>query len=391
MPKKILILSHKPPYPKLDGGAIAISQLLETLLIENIVTFLSIETDKHPSKSVIEHPMLSYKSVHVNTRTTMYDGIKNLFTNKSYILSRFDSVDYKIELKSILNKTNFDIIVFESLFTSSYLPIVKKLTSAKLIYRSHNIEYQIWERQIKNSPNNFLFNTYLRLQAKRLKKDEIKFWNSVNLIACISVNDQKIIKTHSDVKKDILGIFFKNRNQKIESHSKDIDFFHLGAMDWKPNQDGVQWIYDKVWPIFHEIYPLSTFHIAGKDMPKSFLNNKFHNVINHGEIPDAENFISSHKVMLVPLFSGSGVRVKIIEGLSYGKCIITTKIGLQGIPCTDRKNILIADSIEDFIKAMEFCIKNPEKVRLIEIEAKKIAQKYFSKNLFLNKVKKIFK
>ena len=66
--KKILILSHKPPYPKIDGGSIAIAQVLEVLLEQgHHVTFLCMETDKHPANS-ITRTNLSFKVIYVNTK-----------------------------------------------------------------------------------------------------------------------------------------------------------------------------------------------------------------------------------------------------------------------------------------------------------------------------------
>ena len=110
---------------------------------------------------------------------------------------------------------------------------------------------------------------------------------------------------------------------------------------------------------------------------------------NHSEISNALDFMCKHKVMLVPLFSGSGIRVKIIEGMSLGKCIISTSIGVKGINCTNHKNILIANTKNEFIDAMCFCIQNPKKVNKIGNEAKKYALKNFSKEQIMKELKKI--
>jgi len=390
MAKKILILSHKPPYPKVDGGAIAISQLLETLVIENNVTFLTIKTHKHPSLNELNHPNLIYKSVYVNTKTSLFELTKNLFYNKSYIISRFESNEFETTLKLILENESFDLIIFESLFTSPYIKIIKKLSSAKLIYRSHNIEYKIWEKKSKSESNNYLINHYLKLQAARLKIEELKFVDLIDGIACISKEDQKVISQISNIKSNLLGMFVNNIPQKISNSNDIIDFFHLGAMDWKPNQEAMNWFIYKIWPSIHKINPQSFFHIAGKGMSKSFHAITLNGLVNHGEVENAESFISKHKIMIVPLFIGSGLRVKIIEGLSMGKCIITTNIGLKGIPCKHMENILIANSVEDFINSMQFCIDNPEKVKQIETAARNFALENFSKKIFLNQIEKIF-
>ena len=390
MAKKIQILSHKPPYPKADGGAIVISQLLETLIIDNNVTFLTIITDKHPSLNEINHPNLIYKSVYVDTKTRLFNLTKNLFHTKSYIISRFESNEYENALKLILENESFDLIIFESLFTSPYIKIIKKLSSAKLIYRAHNIEYQIWEKKSISKSNNPLINHYLKLQAARLKVEELKFLDLIDRIACISFEDQKVISKISNAQTILLGMFVKNIPEKINNSSDIIDFFHLGAMDWKPNQEAINWFIDNVWPTIHEINPKSYFHIAGKGMSKSFHAKTLNGLVNHGEVENAKYFISKHKIMLVPLFIGSGLRVKIIEGLSMGKCIITTNIGLQGIQCKHMENILIANSVEDFINTMQFCLDNPEKVKQIENEARNFALKNFSKEKFFNQIEKIF-
>ena len=78
--KKILILSHKPPYPKIDGGSIAIAQVLEVLLEQgHHVTFLCMETDKHPANS-ITRTNLSFKVIYVNTKLKIASAISNLFS-----------------------------------------------------------------------------------------------------------------------------------------------------------------------------------------------------------------------------------------------------------------------------------------------------------------------
>ena len=79
-------------------------------------------------------------------------------------------------------------------------------------------------------------------------------------------------------------------------------------------------------------------HLAGRAMPTKLKSHKQDGYYNHGEVSNASDFMSKHKVMLVPLFSGSGIRVKIIDGMSLGKCIISTSIGVKGINCTTIKH-----------------------------------------------------
>ena len=387
--KKILIISHKPPYPKVDGGSIAIAQILEVLLEQGChVTFLCMETDKHPSKNPITNTNLNFKAIYVNTKLKIALALSNMFTKQSYILSRFNQNVFTDAIKEILKKQTFDTILFESLFTSAYLDKVNELSNAKKLYRAHNIEHHIWFEQ-SNQIKNIFKKSYLKIQAKRLKNEEIKFWNNIDSIISISEIDRSHILNHCPTPTHTLSLYAEKIYLKHNDQSTKIDFFHLGAMDWLPNQDGMNWILKDVFPKVKQIEKSAEIHLAGRAMPTKLKSHIQDGYYNHGEVSNATDFMSKHKVMLVPLFTGSGIRVKIIEGMSLGKCIISTSIGVKGINCSNNKNILIANTENEFIDAMCFCIQNPDKVNEIENEARKYARENFSKEHITNELKKI--
>ena len=91
--------------------------------------------------------------------------------------------------------------------------------------------------------------------------------------------------------------------------STKVDFFHIGAMDWLPNQDGMNWILQDVFPKVKQLENSAEIHLAGRAMPKKLKTRLQDGYFNHNEVNDAIDFMSKHKVMLVPLFSGSGIRV----------------------------------------------------------------------------------
>lgn len=387
--KKILIISHKPPYPKVDGGSIAIAQVLEALLEQEChVTFLCMETDKHPSQTSITNTNLNFKAIYVNTKLKIALALSNMFTKKSYILSRFNQKVFRKALKKILKTHTFDTILFESLFTSDYLNTVNEHSNAKKLYRAHNIEHHIWFEQ-SNQNKNILKKWYLNIQSERLKNEEIKFWNNIDSILSISETDRSHIIQECPTPTHTIGLHIEKRHLQHNDQSTKVDFFHLGAMNWLPNQDGMNWILKDVFPKVKQTEKSAEIHLAGRAMPNRLKSHIQDGYYNHGEVSNAIDFMSKHKVMLVPLFSGSGIRVKIIEGMSLGKCIISTSIGVKGINCSKNKNILIANTENEFIETMCFCIQNPDKVNEIGNEAKKYARENFSKKHITNELKKI--
>ena len=158
--------------------------------------------------------------------------------------------------------------------------------------------------------------------------------------------------------------------------------FHIGSMDWMPNLEGVKWFLKQVWPMVHERMPQLTLYLAGRKMPDDLMRLEMEGVKVLGEVPDATYFITSKQINVVPLLSGSGIRVKIIEAMSAGKAVVTTTIGAEGIGCTDGKDVLIADTPEQFVEQLQRCVDNPEFRKQIGSNAARlITEQYSNKQL----------
>ena len=170
---KILQICNKPPYPAVDGGAIAMNNTTQGLISNGYeVKVLAISTAKHPVniESLPEDYLVStkFESVFIDTSIKLKDAFINLFSSKSYNIERFISNDFTKKLIETLEKEKFDIIIIESLFVAPYITAIKKISKAKIVLRAHNVEYKIWER-ISSNTKNPIKKTYLSLLAKRLK------------------------------------------------------------------------------------------------------------------------------------------------------------------------------------------------------------------------------
>src|SRR6185503_3358015 len=139
-----------------------------------------------------------------------------------------------------------------------------------------------------------------------------------------------------------------------------LSLFHLGSMDWLPNLEGVQWLLAGCWPLIHQEFPTLKLYLAGRGFPDWLIQQAPANVICEGEILDAKKFMRDKQVMVVPLKSGGGMRVKIIQGMALGKTIISTTIGAEGIMYEDGKNILIADTPAEILSRVEQCLAEKE-------------------------------
>jgi len=149
-------------------------------------------------------------------------------------------------------------------------------------------------------------------------------------------------------------------------------------MDWMPNQEGIRWFLENVWPALSVGFPGLKLYLAGRNMPEWLKKANIPEVIIEGEVKNAFEYMQSKTVMIVPLLAGSGIRVKIIEGMACGNTIISTSTGAEGISYTDGKNILIADTPSAFIQQIKKCLENPSMCLEIEQQAMKLVDEEYN-------------
>lgn len=361
---KVLLLCNKSPYPPKEGGPIAMNAIIEGLIKEgHQVKVFTIDSWKYPVeiKKIPEEYLrkTGFETVYIDLKIKVFQAFINLFTGRSYHVERFISKDYKKKLINILRNEKFDIIQLETLYISPYIEIIREYSDAKIVLRAHNIEHIIWKK-ISDSCRNPLKKLYLRHLTNTLKYYEMSVMNKYDGIATISSIDSDFFR-NSGCKIPVTTIAFGidlSNLADVSGESEFPGFFHIGSMNWIPNQDGIKWFLDKVWGKIHSHHPELKLYLAGRNMPGWLLNSRYPNVEIVGEVDNAHEFINSKSIMIVPLFSGSGIRIKIIEGMALGKTIISTKIGADGIMYTEDENILIANSTDEFLSAIEKCLKN---------------------------------
>lgn len=373
---KILQITNKVPYPVIDGGAIACMNLARGYsLLGHDVTILAMNTIKHHI-TLTEIPdtikeLANFKLVDVPARISPVSALLNLFfSKKPYNAARFISKIFSAELQKTLNENKFDIIQLEGLYVCPYIPLLRKNSNAKIVYRAHNIEHEIWSRTSVMAKG--LEKWYLKNLSKRIKSFEVQMLNKYDLLVPITNRDGEILNKLGNTKPvhisqtgiDSSVLIPNSKNLKHPS------LFHIGSLEWTPNQEGLIWFFDNCWDSVREKYPDLEFFIAGRNAPLWFQKKlNLPNVIFMGEVADAYEFMNSKSIMVVPLFSGSGMRIKIIEGMALGKPIVTTSVGTEGISTTSGVNIVVTENAAGFVKAISDLIENREYFDIISKNA----------------------
>ncbi|MBL4650089.1 MAG: glycosyltransferase family 4 protein [Aureispira sp.] len=387
---KILQLCKKFPFPLKDGEVIAITYLAQALhQLGCEMTLLSMNTTKHFfDKNTVPKDFNHYKAMHlveVDNRVKAKDAFLNLFSTESYHISRFVSPKFQLKLIELLEANQYDIIQLETLYLAPYVDLIRTYSKAKIVMRSHNIEHEIWKRITENTSLGAK-KMYLSLLTRRLENFELEYLNKYDMMVAITQRDLNFFKQLGcSIPAHVTPIGLELKDyKKVATKHKLPTFCFIGSLDWMPNSEGIEWVLDKVWPKVLEQVPNAVFHIAGRNTPASLLTKASKNIVIHGEVPDAADFINSHDVMLVPLFSGSGMRVKILEGMALGKVVLSTDLGLEGIHAKHEEQVLIANTVHDYVKEIVTCYQNPESIQVMGAAATDFIHAYYD-NLSIGK------
>jgi len=379
---KILQLTKKFPYPLKDGESIAVTNLAKSLVAQGCeMTLLSmntskhfVETDKLPSS--YDH----YEAIHtvyLDNRVTVLGAITNLFTSESYHVSRFDFQLYKDKLIELLKDNVYDIIQLETLYLAPYADVIRQYSNAKVVMRSHNVEFEIWNRVVEST--SFLpkkwYVSHLTSKLRNFEIQSLKKYDALVTVTQRDLDQYVSLGFSKDSLTSAIGIDiekYKPRSKPIE----ELSLSFIGSLDWMPNLDGLDWFLNDIWNDVLGQTPNIKLHIAGRNTPESILLLANDNLLIHGEVDSAVGFINDYPIMIVPLLSGSGMRVKILEGMALGKVVISTTIGAEGIDAVHQESIMIADTKDEFLAAIAWL--NEDRSQISKIG--NAAREYIGKN-----------
>lgn len=391
---RILMLANKMPYPPKDGGTIATLSMARAFAkLGHHVSILAMNTHKHhfhienlPDQVQKE---IDFHTVEVNTRIKPPKLLTNLiFSRLPYNAKRFISTGYKQKLVTLLQENKYDVVQLEGLYLYPYIGIIRKYFSGPVSFRAHNVEHEIWQRTTNNERKGFR-RMYLRILTRRMRQFEISSLNKFDLMVPITERDGHVFEflgNNSPKCVAPVGIDLNNYHfSGTTGYKPELAF--IGSLDWMPNQEGIVWFLNKVWPTIIKSKPEVKLHIAGRNAPDSFVRRiQGKNIIFHGEVDDALNYLKEYTFMIVPLLSGSGMRVKIVEGMATGRVVFTTTIGAEGINATNRENIFIDDDPQKMAQTILNTLDKSEVVKNVAKNARRFIEDEFDNTQIAKKL-----
>ena len=376
------MLCSKAPWPPRDGGALAMLNMVRAFhKAGHEATVLTMNTPKHylylrnlPDRI---QQQAEFFTVDVDTQVRFLDVIANfIFSKESYHVQRFTSGAFRSQLEDILMRKKFDVVQLETLYMTPYIATIREHAPESLIsLRTHNIEHEIWQRRAQNENNPIKRYVFAETadRIKRYEEQEVYGRNPFDVLVPITGRDAGMLKKMG-VSKPLhispAGFDLENLATEDEDEENDEELIdvgpveteypsvaYLGAMDWEPNREGMDWFLKEVWPLVSAAFPDVKFYLAGRNMPERYYRMADESIEVVGEVPDAGRFLRSKAVVVVPVLSGSGMRVKIIEGMAHGRAVVATSLAAEGIGVSHGNQLFLADSPAEFAECVKVLIE----------------------------------
>jgi glycosyltransferase involved in cell wall biosynthesis len=282
------------------------------------------------------------------------------------LVARFHSPRFEELLRE--RSRHYDVIHLEGQFLLPYVPAIRAATRAPIVLRAQNVEFRIWETlaaqasgreggaQRAEGRSKAVFSSALRALPSGVKRfalqqlaRSLRKWETAHLDDCdalvpISAEDDRDFRALGATRPSLVLPCGIDTSEPLPIANVDRHrLYFVGSMLYRPNQEAVRWLAGEVWPRVLALEPRARLTVAGSGFPETLRAQLASRGIEvAADVPDIRAFAAPFRAMLAPLFSGSGMRIKVLEAMALAKPVIATALGAGGIDVTPGENILIA-------------------------------------------------
>jgi len=375
---KILLTLRQPLYPADTGGKVRSLNIFSRLGKRASIHAVSFADPVAEAESIRKMQEAFESYTHVPWQETQKYSPKfykqllaNQFSSLPYFLAKCCLPPFQSTVEDLLAKEHFDLLFCDFLHTAA--PLLQCSFRPKIVFE-HNVEFQLRKRkwQVEKHPvRKIVFGS----EWKKTRPLEAQVCRSFDHVLAVSDEDRQTIRQEfgvdhtSTLPTGVDTDFFRPRG----NHSVPGRLVFVGSMDWDPNEDGVLWFLQNVYPLIRQAVPYVSFVVVGRDPSPRFraIAAKAPAVEVTGAVPDVRPYLSQAEVVVVPLRVGGGTRIKIPEAMAMAKAVVSTPIGAEGLPFQDGKQIRLAEQPLDFADAIIQLLRKASLRKAIESAARK--------------------
>ena len=406
---RILFLTQIVPFPPDAGPKVKTWHVLRALISQGhsvtLVSFVRPEEEQHIPE--LKKICAAVHAVPIRRSRVADVGymIRSYLTTRPFLIERDDLRPMQELVNKLVKEGDFDFIHADQL---TMVQFALRGVSAfpnnrpKVIFDAHNAVWSIVERMQENA--NWFLKPVLGIESRRVKRYEGELLKSVDHVLVVTdvdrvgleeaLNFSKVKKNERVAPLTVVPIAIDTQQlQPIRRKPGAKNIVTLGTLHYPPNADGIRWFFNEVFPLIRGSVPDATLTIIGKNPPQDFLDLAVgdpQRVKVTGYVPELAPYPEQSTLMVVPVRAGGGMRVRLLEAFAYAMPVVMTTIGLEGIHAELEKDVLVADTAEDFAKRVIELLENIPLQEKLAMSGRQLAEKKYDWQVVLSAMKPIY-
>lgn len=298
----------------------------------------------------------------------------NLFSEYPYSVTKHFTARLQTEVTNACQREQFDVAHIEWVPYASYqTPRLPRVLDA------HNVESDIWKRRAQHS-RSIVGRRFFGLQARRMEKFERRESRVAECVVTVSELDAQRFRSYG-AKASVVpnGVDLEYFQPAPNAAAQSASLLFLGSLDWFPNQDAVMDFALHTLPVLRRKNHAITLRVVGRRPSEKLAGSlrELQGVELIGEVPDVRTHIARACAVVVPLRIGGGTRIKILEAMAMGKPVISTSVGAEGLEIEDGRDLLIANTADEFVAKISALLSSPEQQLRLGRNGRDVVQKLY--------------
>ena len=379
---RIVFLTQLLPLP-LDAGPKIRSYYVLSYLAEagHDITLLSFvrpgDSDEH-----IRSLGRLCRSVHpiLLTRSRVRDlshGLRSLVSATPFLILRDQFPEMKLAIERVAGKRSADALHADQLWMAPYSP--DRRLSDLTVLDQHNAVFVVLRRMSSHQPS-AITRAFVRREAAKLESFERTACARFDTVVWVTEEDRRAVgcgNGHRN-RQQVIPIATDPAERRPVKRTHPFRVTFLGGMHWPPNAEGVSWFFRQVWPQVARAVPEAVLTVIGRKPPGVFgTPHDSSRVEVTGYVADLARYLSETAVFVVPLRSGAGMRVKILDAWCWGLPVVSTSLGAEGIRGVAGENLLLADDPDSFAESVIRVMQNREFARRLSVNGRATTESFY--------------
>lgn len=308
------------------------------------------------------------------------DYLGHVGAHPPYAVSRFADARVQRLIRTCFREQRFDVAVCDFLDAAVNFP--GRLNIPSVLFQ-HNVESEIWRRHADTAGNPARKMMY-RMEFRKMLRYERSAVRKFQHVIAVSENDRSLMMKWVDADRITVvptGVDLAHYTPDPEASKPSAPeppplVTFIGAMDWEPNVDGVEYFCSEIWPAIKAEVPEARFRIVGRNPGRRVQKWASESIEVTGRVPSVVEHLRESTVVIVPLRIGGGTRLKIYEAMATSKAVVSTTVGAEGLDIHPGRDILLADDARAFSQAVIILLRDRELRRRYEKAAAETAGRY---------------